>query len=111
MMMTRRSFLLSTAAASVAAVTPLRAATARKKIAFIGTEVRRHSHPQHFLDRMALGYLWRGQWQAPRVDIASLYIDQFPEGDSAKSRSQRYHIPIFPTIAEALTLGGKSLAV
>ena len=110
-MITRRSFLFSAAAATVAVTTPLRAATVRKKIAFIGTEVRRNSHPQHFLDRMALGYLWRGQWQLPRVDIASLYIDQFPEGDSARSRSKRYDIPIFPSIAEALTLGGTSLAV
>jgi hypothetical protein len=110
-MITRRSFLLSATAATVAAATPLRAAAGRKKLAFIGTEVRRNSHPQHFLDRMALGYSWRGEWQAPRVDVAALYIDQFPEGDSARSRSKRYGIPIFPSIAEALTLGGATLAV
>lgn len=110
--MNRRSFILSTVTAAMAtAVAPSRAAAARKKIAFIGTEVRRNSHPQHFLDRMALGYLWRGEWQAPRVDVAALYIDQFPEGDSARSRSKRYGIPLFPSIAEALTLGGASLAV
>lgn len=106
---TRRSFLLSTAAAAAAsagAVTP-----SRKKIAFIGTEVRRNSHPQHFLDRMALGYSWQGTWQQPRIDIASLYIDQFPEADSARARSKRYGIPLYPNIAEALTLGTGKLAV
>ena len=51
----------------------------RKRIAFLGTEVRTHSHSQHFLDRLALGYGWRGVWQEPRTDIASVYIDQFPE--------------------------------
>jgi hypothetical protein len=32
------------------------------KIAFLGTEVRQHSHAQHFLDRHTLGYSWRGGW-------------------------------------------------
>ena len=57
---TRRSFL-ATAAATLAART-LRAADApRKKTALIGTEVRRHSHAQHVIDRHALCYNWGGQ--------------------------------------------------
>ena len=47
----------------------------------------------------------------PRVDLASLYIDQFPEGDLARSRAKRYNVPLFPTIADALTLGTGALAV
>ncbi|RIK80586.1 MAG: hypothetical protein DCC67_09230, partial [Planctomycetota bacterium] len=85
--------------------------SARKKIAFLGTEFRVHSHAQHFLDRMTLGYGWRGRWQQPRVDVASLYVDQFPEGDLARSRAKRHNLTIYPTIAEALTLGGSKLAV
>ena len=34
----------------------------KKKIAFLATEVREHSHSQHFLDRLALGYGWKGKW-------------------------------------------------
>ena len=108
---TRRSFVLSAAAAALAGTAPLRAAETRKKIAFIGTEVRHNSHPQHFLDRIALGYAWGGQWQTPRIDIAALYIDQFPDGDLARSRSKRYGIPLFPTIADAVTLGTGRLAI
>src|SRR6266511_1108634 len=108
---TRRSFLVSAAAAVAASAAPIVVPAPRKKIAFIGTEVRRNSHPQHFLDRMALGYAWRGQWQLPQMDIAALYIDQFPEGDLARSRAKRYGIPILPSIAEALTLSGGRLAV
>ncbi len=83
----------------------------RKKIALITTVVRRASHGQHFLDRLALGYTWGGQWQQPRVDLAGLYADQFPPGDLARSRAQRYKIPLFSSIAEALTLGTGKLAV
>ena len=83
---------------------------ARKRIAFLGTEVRTHSHAQHFLDRLSLGYGWRGQWQNPRVAIASVYIGQFPEGDLGRGRVKRYGLKLYPSDEEALTLGTGSLA-
>jgi len=45
---------------------------ARKKIALIATEVRLHSHAQHFIDRLLLGYVWEGGWRKPEVDLVSL---------------------------------------
>ncbi len=112
-MLTRRTFLAGATLAAAGALTPkLRAAASqRKKIAFLGTETRVHSHAQHFLDRLTLGYGWRGGWQEPRVDVASVFIDQFPEDDLARDRVNRHHLKLFPTIAEALTLGGNQLAV
>ena len=84
----------------------------RKRIAFLGTEVRTHSHSQHFLDRLALGYGWQGGWQDPRVDIASVYIDQFPQdGDLGRDRVKRYDLKLYPSIEQALTLGTGKLAV
>jgi hypothetical protein len=113
-MLSRRAFIARTAAiAATGALAPsLRAASpARKKIAFLGTEVRLHSHAQHFLDRMTLGYAWRGGWQKPRLDVASVYIDQFPDGDLGRERIKRHRLKQYPTIAEALTLGTSKLAV
>jgi hypothetical protein len=46
---------------------------ARKRIALIATEVRLHSHAQHFIDRLLLGYVWEGGWRKPEVDLVSLY--------------------------------------
>ncbi|QEG01101.1 hypothetical protein Mal15_51770 [Stieleria maiorica] len=83
----------------------------RPKIAFLGTVVRRHSHAQHFLDRHTLGYSWNGRWQQPRIDVASVFIDQFPDDDLARGRVKRHGLKLFPTIEEALTLGGETLAV
>lgn len=83
----------------------------RPKIAFLGTVVRRHSHAQHFLDRHTLGYSWNGGWQRPRVDVASVFIDQFPDDDLGRQRVKRHGLRLFPTIEEALTLGGETLAV
>lgn len=119
----RRSFLATLGAGSLVAVSggvgPLIRSTSaaapdssrRPKVAFLGTEVRLHSHAQHFLDRHSLGYVWNGGWQRPRVDVASVYIDQFPESDLARGRIRKYGLQQYPTIEEALTLGGEKLAV
>jgi hypothetical protein len=113
----RRTFLAQlSAVAGAALIAPGRLAAdatpaGRKKIAFLGTEVRTHSHAQHFLDRLTLGYGWRGAWQLPRVEVASVYIDQFPEGDLGRGRVARHGLKLYPSIAEALTLGTGKLAV
>jgi hypothetical protein len=109
-MMTRRQLLARSTAAFLAPALA-RADSPRKRVAFLGTEVRTHSHAQHFLDRMTLGYNWAGEWVAPRVDVASVYIDQTPDGDLSKGRIARYGLKAFPTIEGALTLGGSDLAV
>ena len=84
----RRQFLqgLAVAGAGVAAWPAFAGNETRKKVAFLGTEVRQHSHAQHFLDRMTLGYGWRGAWQMPRLDVASVYIEQFPDDDLGRGR-------------------------
>ncbi len=86
-------------------------ATRRPKVAFLGTVVKTHSHAQHFLDRHTLGYTWKGGWQKPRVKVESVFIDQFPEDDLARGRIRRHGLRLYPTIEEALTLGGEKLAV
>jgi hypothetical protein len=109
---TRRSFLASTAAGVALAHLPLHAAAPpRKRIALLGTEMRRHSHAQHFIDRFLLGYTWQGAWRRPEVDLVSIYLDQFPEGDLGRAAARRHGVPLYPSIAEALTLGTGQLAV
>ena len=110
----RRQFLTSAAMALSCPTFGLvaRAGQAgKKKIAFLGTEVRPLAHAQHFLDRLTLGYPWAGKWQQPRVEVAGVYIDQFPDGDLARGRAQRHNLKLYPTVSEALTLGTGKLAV
>jgi hypothetical protein len=113
-MLDRREFAKSVVAASLsigALGATARAAQPRKKIAFLGTDVFQHSHAQHFLDRLAMGYAMGGAWHEPQVDIASIYIDQFNDRDIGKQRIERYGLKQFASIEEALTLGGSKLAV
>jgi hypothetical protein len=107
----RREFLASTAGLLLAGRLARAGQSGRKKIAFLGTVVRTHSHAQHFLDRLTEGYAWRGQWATPRVETAGVYIEQFPADDLAHQRARRHGLRLYPSIAEALTLGGSRLAV
>ncbi len=113
----RRTFLAQVSAfASASIVSPASFAIAspgkpRKKIAFLGTIIKEHSHAQHFLDRLCLGYGWQGAWQNPRIDVASIYLDQFPEDDLGRERIKRYNLQQYSNIADALTLGTGKLAV
>lgn len=107
----RRQFMAASASPILGDVVAGSAPQARKRIAFIGTEVRTYSHPQEFLDRFALGYTWSGGWQAPRLEVASVYIDQISKGDLAKSRIAKYRLKQVSSVADALTLGTSKLAV
>lgn len=115
MTISRRGFLAASTASMTGLCNSASMAAADndrpRKVAFLGTEVRRHSHAQHFLDRLTDGYAWGGKWVRPRVEVASVYIDQFPDGDLAKHRIKKHGLKQFTTIEDALTLGGKSLAV
>lgn len=83
----------------------------RKKVALLATEVRKYSHAQHFIDRLLEGWGWRGGHHYPEIELVSLYVDQFPEGDLSRERERRHGVRIYPTIEEALTLGGSTLSV
>jgi hypothetical protein len=52
-----------------------------------------------------------GRLRSPRVRVVALYTDQVAEQDISREWSARSGVPIFPTVREALTLGGASLAV
>ncbi|GIX07351.1 MAG: hypothetical protein KatS3mg115_1754 [Candidatus Poribacteria bacterium] len=83
-----------------------------KKIAAICTVYYKYSHAQHIVDRFLESYGYAGKYYRPeRCRVVSLYVDQFPENDLSRERSERFGVPIYPTIAEALTLGGERLAV
>lgn len=81
------------------------------RIAVVTTIYKYLSHAQHFTDRFLVGYPRAGRWHRPNVQIASLYVDQHPEGDQSADRAREFGFRVYPTIAEALRCGGESLAV
>lgn len=88
------------------------AADRRPKIAALTTIYHKYSHSQHIVDRFLDGYGWEGQHHRPPMDVVSLYVEQVGQNDLSRERAQRHPLmKIYPTIAEALTLGGSTLAV
>lgn len=84
----------------------------RPRIAAAVTEYRTHSHAQNIVDRFLEGFGWETRHHRPDVDVVSLCVDQQPAGDLSRERTMRHQqLKIYPTIAEALTLGGDRLAV
>ena len=86
--------------------------TKRPKIAAVATIYHKYSHAQHIVDRFLEGYGWNSRHHRPPMDLVSLYVDQVKEDDLSRERAQRFpSMEIYPTVADALTLGGSELAV
>jgi hypothetical protein len=80
-----------------------------KKIAAVVTEYRKWSHADVILRNLLNGY--PGGTTRPNMQLVSLYTDQVPKNDMSRDLAKKHGFKITETIAEALTLGGKSLAV
>ncbi|MFO1094275.1 MAG: hypothetical protein U0992_13355 [Planctomycetaceae bacterium] len=85
----------------------------RPKIAAVFTQMFELSHAYHICEAHMGPYLFNGKLTDPGVDVVSWYVDQFPTGgrDQAREAADRLGMPIFDTIAGALTLGGNELVV
>lgn len=84
----------------------------RPRIAALTPIYHKYSHSQHIVDRFLEGYGWEGRHHRPAMDVASLYVEQVGENDLSRERASRHpQMKIYPSIAEALTLGGDQLAV
>lgn len=83
----------------------------RLKVAAIVTEISFRSHAHVILENFLAPYLFNGKRVDPNFEIVSLYLDQTPEEDMGHAVAKEYGIPIFPSIGQALRVGGATLAV
>jgi hypothetical protein len=83
----------------------------RKRLAVVTTVWKEGSHAWHMAERFAVGYPRRGGWHHPELEIVSAYVDQTPKDDLSQRRASEFGFRIYPTIAEALCVGGERLAV
>jgi hypothetical protein len=82
----------------------------RKKVAAVVTEYRKWSHADVIVGKILEGYNYDGG-EGPQMQLASLYVDQFPDKDMSRDLAKKYGFTIYDSIEGALTLGGKDLAV
>ncbi|MBW8749680.1 MAG: hypothetical protein JF584_19420, partial [Acidobacteria bacterium] len=69
------------------------------------------SHADWIVNKLLDGYWWQGAHTPSQVDVVSVYIHQFDTSLLGQKVCKAKNIPIFKTPGEAVTLGGKDLAV
>jgi hypothetical protein len=82
-----------------------------KKIAAIVTEYRPGSHADVIVGKFLQGFPTDDGLLKPRVEIASLFLDQVPDVDMGMGIAAEFGVPVYDSINAALCLGGKELAV
>lgn len=91
------------------------AAGSKKRVAAIVTmytdDSRLKSHAAVIVGRLLNGYAADGVQTAPRTQVVSMYTDQVPSNDLSRGMAAQHGFKIYPTVADALTLGTGKLAV
>src|SRR5882724_9391796 len=114
--LSRRRFLQTAAAVAAPALAALdlhaAQAAKRPRVAAVYTVFRFRSHAHNILENFLTPYLFNGKRLQSPCEVVSFCADQrAPAGDTTEEVARRFKIPVYKTIAEALTLGGKNLAV
>lgn len=107
-MMQRRAFLASSMTTALAMA---QNTSAPKKIAAIMTEYRPGSHADVVVGKYLEGFNQDDEPPYPRSKVVAMFTEQVPQADLSRSRAKKYNVPIYRTVADALTLGGDQLAV
>jgi hypothetical protein len=81
------------------------------KVAAVVTEYRWYTHADVICGRLLGGYSANNVWTPPRTQLVSVYRAQAPTNDMPPDLAARHNFKVYQSIPEALTLGGKKLAV
>ena len=116
--LTRRQMLGITGIAGLASLTGTSSNAASQplqkkvRIACLATYwAATRSHADWIICKLMDGYWWQGAHTPSRVEVVSVYIHQLNESQLGQKICKAKNIPIFKTVGEAVTLGGKELAV
>ena len=83
----------------------------KKKIAAIITTYFQGSHADVIVTKFMKGFPTDEGLKEPKVELASIYLDQIHEKDVGQKLAAEHNVPIYQSIRAALTLGGDKLAV
>jgi hypothetical protein len=86
-------------------------AMSRPRIAAIVTTYYPRSHADVVITKFLKGFPTDEGLIPPDVDVVSIYLDQIHEKDIGVETAKQHGVPIYTSIPQALTLGGKELAV
>lgn len=82
-----------------------------KKVAAIISVYRPGSHADVIVGKWVRQFPTDEGMIEPRTKLVSMYIDHVFEDDMGHAIGEEFGVPVYPSIVQALTLGGKELAV
>ncbi|MCX7699782.1 MAG: hypothetical protein N2039_02795 [Gemmataceae bacterium] len=82
----------------------------KKIVAAIVTVYHKWSHADVIVGKILEGYHHDGQ-KYPELELAAMYVDQFPPNDLSRDLAKKFGFKIYPTIADAVCRGTDRLAV
>ncbi|HYO82668.1 MAG TPA: hypothetical protein VES20_14785, partial [Bryobacteraceae bacterium] len=106
--MNRRTFLATPASAVLNAA---QQSPTPKRLAAIVTEYRLNSHADVIVGKYLEGFKQDGKPPYPHSKIVSMFTEQVPSNDMSRGMAAKHNVPIFRTVADALTMAGDNIAV
>jgi len=118
LLLTRRRMLEMTSVAGLATLTGISSSLVAKMqvkrpriaccVSYWGST---STHADWIITKLLDGYWWQGAHTPSRVEVVAVYIDQLETSQLGQKTCKAKNIPIFKTVGETVTLGGKELAV
>ncbi len=100
------------AMASAQAVTQdAQAAGRRPKLAVILTQYGASSHGVCYCTKFLEGKQFDDHFEEPRCDVVAMNLMEVSKDDVGLATAKKHNVPLYPTVATALCLGGDELAV
>lgn len=81
------------------------------QVAAVVTAYFHNSHADVIVSRLLQTMTLDGKGEHPTLELVSLYVDQPESSGVGLEIAKEHHVPVFKTVADALTRGGNSLAV
>lgn len=99
------------ASASLPACADEKAREDLKSVAAVVTTYHHNSHADVLVSRLLQTDTLDGRGRRPKLRLASLFTDQIHSRDISRPLAKEHNVPIFDSVADALTLGTGRLAV
>jgi hypothetical protein len=81
------------------------------QVAAVVTAYYHNSHADVIVSRLLQTMTLDGKGERPALKLVSLYVDQPESSEFGLEIARKFGVPVYKTVAGALTQGGKSLAV
>src|SRR5579871_5350681 len=114
---TRRDFLKAGAGVPLALMTPEALASSRPptdrrpRLAVILTQYGATSHGICYCTKFLEGKQFEDHFEEPRCEVVAIHLKEIASDDIGVATAKKHNVPMYPSVATALCMGGDTLAV